>query len=89
MSNTTKHRKQLNNTTSRVIEVHRMLGPGLLESVYEQCLVHELDISKIPIKIQWSLPVETRLDCGYRVDVLVDDRVNMEYNKGIKCFPYN
>ncbi len=75
----------INELTGRIIgcaiEVHRTLGPGLLESAYEQCLTHELGILKIPFKIQWHLPVEYKgiyLDCGYRVDVLVDDRVILE-----------
>lgn len=75
----------INELTGKVIgcaiEVHRTLGPGLLESVYEQCLAYELDFKKIPFKTQWSLPVEykgTHLDCGYRVDVLVDDRLILE-----------
>jgi len=51
------------------IEVHRELGPGLLESTYEQCLAYELSRAKIPFKLQVELPVEykeIRLDCGYR-----------------------
>jgi GxxExxY protein len=63
------------------IEVHRNLGPGLLESTYEQCLAHELVLAKIPFKLQCPLPVEykaVRLDCGYRVDVLVDDKLILE-----------
>jgi len=58
------------------LEVHRALGPGLLESTYEQCLARELSLRHIPFKTQWSLPVEYKgvcLDCGYRVDVFVDD----------------
>ena len=58
------------------IEVHRALGPGLLESTYEQCLAHELKITAIPFKLQWPVPVvykEIHLDCGYRLDILVDD----------------
>ena len=63
------------------IEVHRELGPGLLESTYEQCLAYELRQAKIPFKLQVELPVEykeIRLDCGYRIDVLVDGRVIVE-----------
>jgi GxxExxY protein len=63
------------------IEVHRFLGPGLLESTYEQCLARELTLAGIGFKVQWPLPVEykgTRLDCGYRVDVLVEDRLIVE-----------
>ena len=63
------------------IEVHRELGPGLLESTYEQCLAYELSQVKIPFKLQVELPVEykeIRLDCGYRIDLLVDERVIVE-----------
>ena len=55
------------------IEVHRTLGPGLLESNYEQCLAHELKLNGMAFKLQWPLPVQykgIRLDCGYRVDIL-------------------
>ncbi len=61
------------------IEVHRELGPGLLESTYEQCLAHELSLNGIDFKLQHPLPVEfkgVRLDCGYRVDVVGGRRVH-------------
>jgi len=63
------------------LEVHRNLGPGLLESTYEQCLAHELATAGIPFKLQCGLPVEykgLKLDCGYRIDVLVDDLIIVE-----------
>jgi GxxExxY protein len=63
------------------IEVHRELRPGLLESTYEQCLAYELAQAKIPFKLQVELPVEykrMRLDCGYRIDMLADDRLIVE-----------
>jgi GxxExxY protein len=63
------------------IEVHRELGPGLLESTYEQCLAYELTQAKIPFKLQVELPVEykrMRLDCGYRIHLLADDRLIVE-----------
>jgi GxxExxY protein len=63
------------------IEVHRELGPGLLESTYEQCLAYELIQAKIPFKIQQPISVaykQIKLDCGYRVDLLVDDRLIIE-----------
>jgi len=63
------------------IEVHRQLGPGLLESTYEQCLAYELNQAKIPFKLQVELPVECKqikLDCGYRIDLLADDRLIVE-----------
>ncbi|MEI7436134.1 MAG: GxxExxY protein [bacterium] len=63
------------------IEVHRVLGPGLLESTYEQCLAHELGQAGIAFKLQQALPVlykGLRLDCGYRVDLLVQDTLILE-----------
>ncbi len=63
------------------IEVHRFLGPGLLESTYEQCLAHEFKLKGIEFKLQHSLPVvykDIRLDCGYRVDLLVEDDLILE-----------
>ena len=63
------------------IEVHRALGPGLLESTYEQCLAHELKLSSINFSLQHPLPVKYKgisLDCGYRVDVLVEGKLILE-----------
>jgi GxxExxY protein len=63
------------------IEVHRMLGPGLLESAYEECLARELSIRGIPFEQQKPLPLvykDVKLECGYRVDLLVDGRVILE-----------
>ena len=66
------------------IEVHRELGPGLLESTYEQCLCHELSLRGIHFERQVELPVQykgTKLDCGYRIDILVENEVVVE----LKC----
>jgi len=63
------------------IEVHKALGPGLLESAYEECLVHELGLRGITHSRQHPLPVEykgVRLDCGYRIDVLVGKTLILE-----------
>lgn len=63
------------------IEVHRELGPGLLESTYEQCLAHELNLNGVSFKLQHPLPVEykgIRLDCGYGVDILVENEIILE-----------
>jgi len=63
------------------IEVHRTLGPGLLEPTYEQCLAHELKLKGICFLLQHPLPVEykgLRLDCGYRVDILVNNQMILE-----------
>jgi len=63
------------------IEVHRALGPGLLESAYEECLCRELSLRQMPFERQRPLPMEykgLRLDCGYRLDLLVADTVVAE-----------
>ncbi len=75
----------INQITHSVIgatmEVHRTLGPGLLESAYEECLAHEMDLQDIPYQRQHPLPVDykgKRMDCGYRLDFLVTERVVVE-----------
>ena len=76
-----KFDKLSNRVIGCAIEVHKNLGPGLLESTYEQCLAYELKRSKIPFKLQQPLPVEyksVKLDCGYRIDMLVDNKVIVE-----------
>ncbi len=63
------------------IEVHKALGPGLLETVYETCLISELKDSGLKVEWQKSLPIEyknVKLDCGYRLDILVDESVIIE-----------
>jgi GxxExxY protein len=58
------------------IEVHRELGPGLMESAYEVCLCHELHLRTLKFERQVSLPVRYKgvnLDCGYRIDLVVED----------------
>ena len=63
------------------IEVHRALGPGLLESAYEECLARELDLRQIPFERQKPLQLKYKgatLDCGYRVDFLVAGEVVVE-----------
>jgi GxxExxY protein len=63
------------------IEVHRELGPGLLESAYEACLAYELAQLGLKVERQKPLPVvyrEVKLDCGYRMDMLVEDLVVVE-----------
>ena len=75
----------VNQTTEAIIgaaiEVHKHLGPGLLESAYEECLCHELNLRDIPFQRQIPLPVVykgTKLDCGYRIDLLVKNEVVVE-----------
>ena len=63
------------------IEVHRRLGPGLLESAYETCLAHEFSLRGIPFERQKVLPVHYKgeqLDCGYRLDLIVGGLVVVE-----------
>jgi len=63
------------------IEVHRELGPGLLESAYEECFCHELHLRNLNFQRQVELPVAykgLKLDCGYRLDVVVDNAVIVE-----------
>jgi GxxExxY protein len=76
---------RLNQTTQAVIGaaivVHRALGPGLLESAYEACLAFELRERGLNVEQQKPLPVRyktVRLDCGYRIDLLVDNSVVVE-----------
>ncbi|NCC37201.1 MAG: GxxExxY protein [Chloroflexia bacterium] len=63
------------------IEVHRHLGPGLLESAYHRCLVHELKLQTISFRSEIVMPVEYKgviLECGYRIDMLVEEQVILE-----------
>jgi GxxExxY protein len=77
--------RNINELTEKVIgaaiEVHKSLGPGLLESVYEECLCHELGLGKIGYQRQIPVPVkykEVSLDCGYRLDVVVEETIILE-----------
>ncbi len=66
------------------IEVHRLLGPGLLESAYEECLCRELVLRNLRINRQLPVPVvykDVKLECGYRLDLVVEDIVVVE----LKC----
>ena len=76
---------ELNRLTEKIIgaaiEVHRHLGPGLLESAYETCLAYELQQLGLAVERQKALPLvykEIRLDQGYRIDLLVDQQVIVE-----------
>jgi len=77
--------KPVNDITQAIIgaaiEVHRALGPGLLESAYEECVAREFSLRGIPFERQRPLAVEYKgiqLDCSYRLDFLVEDRVVVE-----------
>jgi GxxExxY protein len=76
---------EVNKITEKIIgcamEVHTLLGPGLLESAYEECLTFELN--KVGLKAERQIPVpvmykEIRMECGYRIDILVEDMVVIE-----------
>jgi len=72
------------------IEVHRQLGPGLLESVYEECLCHELHLRGMDFKRQVDLPVlykGLKLDCGYKIDLIVQNEVVLELKSVEKLLP--
>lgn len=76
---------ELNKITEKIIgcaiEVHKLLGPGLLESAYEECLMYELAKAGLKTERQKSIPViykEIHLECGYRIDILVEDMVILE-----------
>jgi GxxExxY protein len=75
----------INGVTEQIIaaamKVHRALGPGLLESAYEACLAYELAKRGLRVEQQKSLPItygDVQLDCGYRLDMLVEDVVIVE-----------
>jgi GxxExxY protein len=76
---------ELNEITQKIIgcaiQVHKCLGPGLLESAYEECLSYELIKNGLNIKRQQPTPVvykEIKLECGYRIDILVENSVVVE-----------
>ena len=63
------------------IEIHQAIGPGLLESAYEECLCHELSLAGLKFERQKALPVhykDVQLDCGYRLDLVVEGRLVIE-----------
>jgi GxxExxY protein len=84
-SKTTENLEEINHLTEAIIgaaiQVHRALGPGLLESAYEACMIYELTERGIRVEQQKPLPVIYRgvkLDCGYRLDLLVQNQVIVE-----------
>jgi len=86
--------KRLNRITENIIgaaiEVHRTLGPGLLESAYEACLVFELVQGGLKVEQQKPLPVvykDVKLDCGYRLDLLVEGAVIVEVKAVERLMP--
>jgi len=86
--------EEINQVTGEIIgagiEVHRALGPGLLESAYEACLCRELSLRKVAFERQRSLAVVYKglsLDCGYRVDLLVAESVVVEIKAVERLLP--
>lgn len=76
-----KHGELTSQIRGAAIDVHRELGPGLLESAYQECLCFELESRRIPFQREVEIPVAykgKRLNCGYRIDVLVEDKVILE-----------
>ena len=87
-------KERLNQLTETIIgaaiEVHRALGPGLLESAYEACLAFELTQRGLKVEQQKPLPIiyrEVNLDCGYRLDLLVEDAVIVEIKAVARLAP--
>jgi len=77
--------EDLNELTRKIIgcaiDVHKLLGPGLLESAYEECLCYELDQNNIAYERQIPIPIvykTIKLDAGYRIDILVEKKVVLE-----------
>ena len=84
------HEELTDKIIGAAIEVHRHLGPGLLESAYEQCLCHEFSLRNIPFRRQVSLPVSYKgvhLNCGYQMDLVVDDKVVLELKAVANVLP--
>lgn len=87
-------RAYLNGLSGRIlgacIGIHRELGPGLLESAYEECLAYELSVSGLKFERQRSLPVrykEVQLDCGYRLDFVIEDSLIVELKAVVELQP--
>ena len=73
--------KLSNRAIGCAIEVHKELGPGLLESTYEKCLAKELALAKISFELQKPLPISYKgihLNCGYRIDLLIEKQLIIE-----------
>ena len=75
---------------SGAINVHRTLGPGLLESAYEACMVYELAQAGLKVEQQKPLPIvyrEVKLECGYRLDLMIENEVIIEIKSIEKLMP--
>jgi GxxExxY protein len=72
------------------LEVHKELGPGLLESAYQQCLCYELSNAKIQFTMEKPFPIiykNIEIDCGYRLDLLIEDKLLIELKSVEKLIP--
>jgi len=86
----TEHDSLTERVIGAAIEVHRALGPGLLESAYQECLCPELHLLGLPFEREVPLPVVykgVRLDCGYRLDLVVEGRVIVELKTVERLLP--
>ena len=86
--------KEINELSKKVIgcaiEVHKVLGPGLLESAYQQCLAYEFSKANIKFEKEKSIPVkykETNIDCGFRADFVVGNSIILELKTAEKISP--
>jgi GxxExxY protein len=78
------------NIIAAAVEVHRALGPGLLESAYQACLCHELALRQMDFRTQVALPVDYKniyLDCGYKMDLVVAGTIAVELKSVEKILP--
>lgn len=83
---------RINDITHEILDsaykVHTKLGPGLLESAYQECLAYELNKKGLLVEKEKALPLiyeEVKLNCGYRIDLLIEDKVIVEL-KTVECF---
>ena len=84
------HEQLSEKTIAALIEVHRQLGAGLLESTYEQCFCYELSCAGIAFERQIPVPIQykgIKLDCGYRIDVLVENTIIAELKSKERILP--
>ncbi len=82
-----KENEIANKIVGLAIEVHRAIGPGLLESAYKECLAYKLQQSGLYIQKEKPMPLvfeEVKLECGYRIDILVESKVVLEI-KSVEC----
>lgn len=85
-----KHSNLTEKIIGLAIEVHKELGPGLLENTYKQCLAYELKNNDIQFQLEVNLPVkykEVQISCGYRIDMLIDDKIIIELKNVEKIIP--